>query len=343
MPTSPAPDDLRERVVETQRLADLNDADALFRLATWYLAGDNLRRDVPKAIGLLGRAADIGHVDAALMHIALLANGAAAPPDWPKALSMLRKASHNDPLAMKQFRLVDEMAVCPDGFPSRNYAAVTLSRRPHIEHFPTFLSQRECAHLADISVPLLRPSHVVDPQGGKLVRRPIRTSFDAIIGPTREDLVVGAINRRIAAVTETDFSQGEPLAITRYGIGDQYRAHLDTLPDNSNPRATTVIIYLNENFEGGETHFLAVDIRVRPLAGSALMFHNQSADGQPDAATLHAGLPVETGVKWIATRWIRQDPLDLWHRERLDRKAMDSRQTNVGWRQAIVSARNISE
>jgi prolyl 4-hydroxylase len=301
-----------QEIAATKKLAEANDVEALFRLATWHLIGQPLKRDVQQALKLLHRAAEIGHVDAALMRIALIANGAVAPPDWSKSMALLRVAARTDPLASRQFNLVRSMAVDPDGIPKQAFESVALSEAPHIISFPSFLSRHECAYLADLAAPFLRPSEVADPLSGKLVRHPIRTSHDAVISPAREDLVVGAINRRIAAISGTHFSQGEPLAVTRYGSGDQYRPHLDILPADKNLRIATVIVYLNDNFLGGETHFLHRKLTVKPVAGSALLFHNHTRDGMVDQTTIHAGLPVVKGVKWIATRWIRQQPLDVW-------------------------------
>ena len=43
-----------------------------------------------------------------------------------------------------------------------------------------------------------------------------------------------------------------------------------------------------------------------PRPGAALAFRNVLADGTTDEDSLHAGLPVRRGEKWIATLWIRE-------------------------------------
>jgi prolyl 4-hydroxylase len=70
----------------------------------------------------------------------------------------------------------------------------------------------------------------------------------------------------------------------------------------------TVIVYLNEGFDGGETDFPELGIRTLGGKGDALIFRNASPAGEADLRTRHAGLPVTQGVKWIASRWIRQRP-----------------------------------
>lgn len=67
-----------------------------------------------------------------------------------------------------------------------------------------------------------------------------------------------------------------------------------------------MLVYLNEDYEGGETFFPRFDLKVRGRRGDALLFRNTLDDGRPDERTAHAGLPVTRGVKLIASRWIRQ-------------------------------------
>ncbi len=69
-----------------------------------------------------------------------------------------------------------------------------------------------------------------------------------------------------------------------------------------------MLVYLNEDYTGGETLFLKTGVKVRGNAGDGLLFRNAAPDGTPDPDSLHAGLPVITGEKFIASRWIRQKP-----------------------------------
>ena len=73
-------------------------------------------------------------------------------------------------------------------------------------------------------------------------------------------------------------------------------------------RVHTVFAYLDEVGAGGETDFPRVRVRVSPRRGRIVHFTNLLADGTPDEDTLHAGLPVRAGEKWLATIWTRQRP-----------------------------------
>lgn len=302
------------QVDRVRRAAAAGNVDALFTLATWMLAGDPVPRDLAAARALLGRARAIGHVDAALMEIALVANGSGGPADWPRATALLARAAVADPVAAAQQALLQAMALRPDGAPERVPAAETLVAAPLVRRVPALLSPAECAHLARTGAPFLAPALVADPQTGRNRPDPVRRCSTAVIGPAREDLVVRAILLRIAAVTGTVPAAGEPLTVLRYGPGEEFRPHLDTLPGAAaaNQRRWTVLVYLNQGYAGGETRFDALDLTVAGRAGDALIFANTDATGTPDPRTRHAGLPIRTGTKWLATRWIRSNEFSVW-------------------------------
>lgn len=285
---------------------------ALAELATWYLAGEAVPRDLPAARALLKRAVAIGHVDAALMEIALTANGSGAAPDWRAAIALLERAAMADPLAGQHLQILRSMAIRADGTPSRLPPPKALGTSPAIRLFRNFCTETEAVHIGSAVAATLTPATVFDPASNRMVAHPIRSSDNAPIGPTQETLVIQAINRRIAAATRTDFMQGEPLTVLRYGPGQQYRPHLDTLPNPANQRILTAILYLNEGYRGGETVFPLLDVKIVPRTGDLLVFENVDAQGAPEPRSRHAGLPVISGTKWIATRWIRARPTSAW-------------------------------
>lgn len=305
------------RIDEAIRLTTLagegGNSSALMQLAVWRLAGQPLERDLPAARALLRRATQIGHVDAALMEIALTANGSGGLPDWRRARQLLDIAAGHDPIAEQQRDIIRAMDLDADGRPLAAPPHQQLHDTPLIRIVPDFLTQEECHHLARVSGPYLTPSVIIDPQTGAHRPHMIRTSDGMVIGPTNEDLVVRAINARIAALTGTSIENGEPLAILRYSPGQEYKLHSDALPGTDGQRSHTVIVYLNEGFSGGATDFPAIGLRVQPKAGMALLFANLCTDGSPDPLARHAGLPITQGAKWIATRWIRQRRYDPWN------------------------------
>lgn len=269
-------------------------------------------RDLPAAQALLRRAAASGNADAALMEVALIANGSGAPADWPAALSLLRAASKWDEVAARHLALVDAMAIDDEGAPTRLPEPEPLAPDGAVVRYPGLLTPAECEHVARMAMDIMEPATVVHPVTGKPIKHPHRTSDGAVLGPTRETLAVRAINRRVAAISGTDVDQGEALTVLRYAPGQEYRPHHDTLTGTNNQRVKTVLLYLNQGFGGGETAFPHYGLSVTPRGGDALLFLNTGPNGRPDPRAQHAGVPVTGGVKWLATRWIRARPFSPW-------------------------------
>ncbi|MEO8001311.1 MAG: 2OG-Fe(II) oxygenase, partial [Arenimonas sp.] len=175
-------------------------------------------------------------------------------------------------------------------------------------------SVEECNLLRFVGGPHLNPSVTATPDGQRLQVQ-LRTSFDMVFEEMLEDISIVLIQRRMAAVVDTTPAYSENLQLLRYQPDQEYRPHRDYLPPSlitpleeggSGQRESTVIIYLNDMENGGETEFIELDKKIAPKTGRILAFRNLHLDGSPDTRTLHAGLPVANGSKWIATLWIHQ-------------------------------------
>jgi prolyl 4-hydroxylase len=142
----------------------------------------------------------------------------------------------------------------------------------------------------------------------KFVEDPIRRSDKAGFPIVSEWPFVRAINLRIARATGTAVVHGEPLQVLRYGPSQEYRPHFDAVAGMDNPRVLTALVWLNEDYAGGETSFVDLGIELRGRTGDLLMFANTSPAGVPDPRVRHAGRPVTAGAKFLASRWIRARP-----------------------------------
>lgn len=306
----------RGRVAEafqllTQSVAS-GDAIAAATLADWRMAGDPIRRDLGLARELYGRAAELGLLEAEPIHIALLANGAGGSGrNWTEALARLSNLARRDPLARRQRDLLSAMDLDIAGDPVSLPQPISLCQTPNIIRIPGILSPSECRYLVDRALPQLQPAVVIHPQTGQPIRDPVRVARFAAFPFVHEDPVIHAINRRIAAVTGTSCEQGEPLQVLCYEPGEEYKLHSDALPPGGNQRILTFLAWLSTDFIGGETEFPRADLRFRGELGDGLRFSNVLADGQPDPAAWHAGLPVTRGRKLLLSKWIREKPLDL--------------------------------
>ena len=71
----------------------------------------------------------------------------------------------------------------------------------------------------------------------------------------------------------------------------------------------TLIMCLNAPEIGGAASMPTMGVMVSAKKASAIYFENIDPQGKPNPQTLHAGMPVQAGEKWIATKWLRERPL----------------------------------
>jgi len=288
------------------------DGEAALVLANWRMTGELIRRDLGEARRLYGRAAELGVSDAEPVHIALLANGAGGSGRrWPEALDRLRQRARRDTAARAERDVLEAMQIDAEGNPLALPEPAMVNRTPSIRIFEGFLTPEECRYLVRVADPLLRPAVVIDPATGQAVHHPIRTADSVGFPFVSEGPALHAINRRIAAVTNTTYEQGEPAQILSYTPGQEYKLHSDAIVGEPNQRFATFLVCLQDDFAGGETVFPKLGHSWRGKAGDALHFVNVDAAGRPEPTAWHAGNPVTRGRKVILSKWLRSSPLDL--------------------------------
>lgn len=175
-----------------------------------------------------------------------------------------------------------------------------------------FLEDEECAKLCTMIDAIARPSglHELDYASG------YRTSYSGDLDPRGS--LAAEISRRIDALLGIDPAFGEPVQGQRYLPGQQFKPHNDWFYTSEGywpqedarggQRSWTAMAYLNDVEAGGATAFVAAGIEIEPKRGVLLLWNNALPDGCPNEGTLHAGLPVESGVKYIITKWYRARP-----------------------------------
>lgn len=168
-----------------------------------------------------------------------------------------------------------------------------------------------CDHLINVGSPQLAPATVLDPQGGH-ARSVIRTSYNTFYKLSMYDSITAAIWARFSVLAGLPPEHAEPLVVQRYQVGQEYKQHRDYFTDreHTSQRQVTVFAYLNDVEAGGNTAFPILGVSVRPERGKAVRFTNLHPDGKPNSDTLHAGLPVIRGEKWLATLWFWDRPFD---------------------------------
>ncbi|KAL8139741.1 hypothetical protein V2J09_005762 [Rumex salicifolius] len=200
-----------------------------------------------------------------------------------------------------------------------------VSWEPRIIVLHNFLSKEECDYLRATASPRLQVSTVVDTKTGKGVKSEVRTSSGMFLNSEeRKYPMIQAIEKRISVYSQVPIENGELIQVLRYEKNQYYRPHHDYFSDSFNvkrggQRIATMLMYLSDNVEGGETYFplagsgecscggkTVTGTCVKPNKGDAVLFWSMGLDGQSDPRSVHGGCEVQSGEKWSATKWMRQ-------------------------------------
>ena len=175
-----------------------------------------------------------------------------------------------------------------------------------------FLDAAECAALIERIDARRRPSGLADQNGDPGFRTSETCDLDDA------DPLVSGIAARLAAYAGLDVRHAEPLQGQRYAVGQEFKAHTDYFEPSgadydlycaaAGQRSWTLMVYLNVPGAGGATRFKRLDKTFQPEPGKLLAWNNRNPDGSPNAMTLHHGMPVRAGTKYIITSWFRDRP-----------------------------------
>ena len=175
-----------------------------------------------------------------------------------------------------------------------------------------FLRPAECEKVIELVDRDRRPSTIADPNGDDY----FRTSETCDL--RHSDPFVAEIDQRICDFADIDPKFGEPLQGQRYAVGQEFKAHTDFFDPGgqdfekycsvSGQRTWTFMIYLNEPDAGGATRFTEFRKSFTPQTGTMLCWNNMDAAGDPNSWTLHHGMKVRSGTKYVITKWFREKP-----------------------------------
>lgn len=199
--------------------------------------------------------------------------------------------------------------------PDRDVRVSLRMTQPVVAVFDNMLSSEECDELIRLSSIKLKRSTIVDPKTGQEEVIEERSSYGTFFSIDENEFITN-LERRISAVMNWPVENGEGLQILNYKVGGEYKPHFDYFPPEDpgsalhlakgGQRVSTLVMYLNDVEEAGETSFPGVGLSVTPRKGAAVYFEYCNSQNQVDRLTLHAGKPVVAGEKWIAAKWMRQ-------------------------------------
>lgn len=206
--------------------------------------------------------------------------------------------------------------------PAADNPAARLAATPDVQRLPTrelelfivrnFLDEPACAELIRLIDEQRRPSEIADDVGVANFRTSETCDLDW------RDPIVAEVDRKLGELLGLPLGASEPIQGQRYAPGQEFKPHTDTFEPGgydylvhtaeTGQRTWTAMVYLNEPEDGGATRFKMIGKTIQPERGKLLAWNNLLADGRPNPATLHQGMKVRRGTKYILTKWFRERP-----------------------------------
>lgn len=275
--------------------------DAIALIAVFQATGIYQRKSWQDAITTLAHAADLGH-QSAREQLLLLGKGPVSVADTQPSMTSVTN--------WKQFGSTINLAAwfqVPPG--------AVICRDPVLMSFPAFIPQDLCKRMIGQSRTRLRPALVYDAVNKRDIHSGTRTNSVAQYNLVENELLHFVLQERMSAACGVPMANFEATAILHYKPGEQIHNHYDfvntDLPDydreiaENGQRVITFLLYLNDDYGGGETAFPKLAINHKGRAGEGFFFSNALADGSPDHRVLHAGCPPSSGEKWVVSQFIR--------------------------------------
>ena len=283
--------------------------------------GVGTKVDLGRALKWLVLAAERGDPRAATQ-LALLAAPEAPVAAMSRAALALARAAEFEParriLAGERVTATpvdfQQLAAAADfGRFNRTGPRETICDAPAVTLVPELLDHDLRTYVQALAEPALRRGMIVNETGGESIED-VRSNRVMHFGLADSDVVLELINAQLAAIAGLPVENGEGLGVLHYAPGERYAPHVDYIPETPanaahlaerGQRVRTVLVYLNDGFEGGATEFPRLDLQVKPPAGTVVMFDSVTPAGAVDPRSLHTGAAPTSGEKWVISKWFR--------------------------------------
>ena len=304
--------------------------DESFALGRRLLIGDGAPFQPEEGARLIKKAAEQGVVDAIALQATIAAAGVGRPADFNEAFDWLEKAA-----AAGHVRAAAQLDLIADAWGSGDPATCArrrisldawlnpppreiLSDAPRLRTIAGFLTPVVCRWIMEMARGRLTRAMMFNPVTKRDEPHPGRDSQLYIVDITAADVVFALVRARMSAALKIPSACFEPTQILQYDTGQTFLPHYDYLEGRTftaydsgqtyeGQRIVTFLVYLNDDYEGGETAFPKAGLKHKGRAGDALFFANVDLDQKPDKQTLHAGL-APTGQKWLLSQWVHDRP-----------------------------------
>jgi hypothetical protein len=311
------------QLLQLRLQAEGGDPRAQLQLARMLLLGEGAPYAPGDALRLVTDACAKKDEQALLFHAALAVLGLGRQQSFSDAIDLVAQAAKGG-----SGRAKGQLAALGgvDGFDIEAWRAIPPMQQhhqaPRVFTIESFLPKPVCAWFISQTRKRLEAARVKDPRHGVAAANAVRTNTGAGFSTIEPDIVLHLARMRVAAAIGVPLIHQEPTNVLHYDPGQEYSPHFDFITAEDEyafareiaafgQRICTFLIYLNEGYEGGETEFPRLDWRYKGRTGDALVFWNVSAKGERERNSLHAGLPVLKGEKWLYSQWVRERPVPL--------------------------------
>lgn len=324
-----------EAIALLRAAAKVGSAAAANRLGRRVLVGRNAPFDAKEALSLLTFAAAQGDADALTQMATLKGAGAWLAQNWQEALDLLLQAAERgSEHARGQLMILGERglaararsgeaglwAALRASFDLKAWLSVperrAICEAPRIRVVEKFVPPEACAWLIKRGEGKFLRSMMFD--GKKSSVLDSRTCSDFKFDIVEADLVLQLVRERVAAITTLPTVAFEPPQIFHYALGEEIKAHYDRLRIGdqgygeggaySGDRMATFLLYLNDDYDGGELVFPKVGVTHKGRTGDGIYFAHVDAAGEHERLSLHAALPITRNEKFILSQWIHDRP-----------------------------------
>jgi prolyl 4-hydroxylase len=332
-----------EAINELARATQAGDIEAMTELGKRLVLGDRAPLLPQDGARFLADAMRAGSAEAAMRLAAMAALGAHTRQSWGSALALLVRAAEHGAEAARGQLFVLARRPPTDAAPAEGWRGlaeridlpawlapppgVTLHERPAVRSFAEFITDQACDWLIARARGRLKRALIYDPAYGRDVADQMRTNSAVGFDLMDVDLVQIVIQYRMAAAVGQPVHNMEGPTVLHYEVGEQITEHTDfvnpRIPNyeeeirRRGERIITFLIYLNDDYGGGETEFPQLRVRHKGRRRDGLFFVNALSDGRPDIRMVHAGRPPTSGEKWIVSQFIRNRAALNAHAERV--------------------------
>ena len=327
----PATDEPLEALENAVQAGDMH---AAVRLGLRYLTARGAPPEPARGVALIEQAAQAGDAEGAFLAATIASSVLWRAQDWDEAFDYLARAAERGHGRSQSCLRILAGGPSGDTIEGEDWDSLRgaidlaawlappeprlLREQPRIQVIEKFAPPAACDWLITQARDRLSRATIYDKSTGGTTRDGRRTNTQCDLDVENCGVLTFILRGRIAAITGRPDQAMEIPKVLHYEPGETFAKHFDYLnpeePAFANElavrgqRTDTFLIYLNDDFDGGETHFNRLELSNKGAKGDALLFSNVDTAGKPDEDTMHTGMPPTSGQKWLFSQWIREYP-----------------------------------